>query len=125
MPTADSIRIAGEEKLYSANLRLNQAEFASRRTHLTSMPRYLSVVLGTRCNINCAYCYQAKTGEELLSSKSFGDHLRRELAAFYPYLSTLRVGGGEVFLLPDSRNLSRRFLPRCAARSSASALTAP
>lgn len=93
------------EELYWSNLRLNQAEFAQKRIYLTSMPRYLSVVLGTRCNINCPYCYQAKTGEELLAPECFGENLRRELAAFYPYLSTLRIGGGEVFLISGFEEL--------------------
>jgi MoaA/NifB/PqqE/SkfB family radical SAM enzyme len=89
-----------EEELYASNLKLNRAEFALRRIHLTSMPRYLSIVIGTRCNINCPYCYQVKSGEDLLAPQFFGAHLRRELAAFYPYLSTLRIQGGEVFLIP-------------------------
>jgi len=93
------------EELYRMNLRLNRAEFARRRIVLESMPRYLSVVIGTRCNINCPYCYQEKTGDELLGSGHFGDHLRRELAAFYPYLSTFRIGGGEVFLIPGFEEL--------------------
>ncbi len=96
--------IAAEE-LYWSNLRLNRAEFAQKRLFLASMPRYLSVVLGTRCNISCPYCYQSQTGEELLAQESFGDDLRRELAAFYPYLSTLRIGRGEVFLISGFEEL--------------------
>ena len=64
------------------------------------MPLYLSVVLGTSCNLDCPFCYQVRTDENLLGSDPFGIHLRRELTAFYPYLSTLRIGGGEVFVIP-------------------------
>ncbi|NWG13258.1 MAG: radical SAM protein [Acidobacteria bacterium] len=94
-----------DEQLYRSNFELNCLEFALRRIHLMSMPRYLSVVIGNRCNINCPYCYQAKTGESLLEPKELGEHLRRELAAFYPFLSTLRVQGGEVFLIPGFEDL--------------------
>jgi len=97
--------MTAEEELYLSNLRLNRAEFAQRRIYLTSMPRYLSVVLGTRCNIDCPYCYQTRTGEDLLAPDCFGDNLRRELAAFYPYLSTFRIGGGEVFLISGFEEL--------------------
>ncbi len=97
--------ITSEPDLYQSNLRLNRTEFALNRIHLMSMPRYLSVVIGTRCNIDCPYCYQAKTGDSLLAREPFGDQLRRELAAFYPYLSTLRIGGGEVFLIPGFEEL--------------------
>jgi len=97
--------MTSEYDLYQFNLRLNRTEFALNRIHLLSMPRYLSVVIGTQCNINCPYCYQTKTGHTLLSPECFGDQLRRELAAFYPYLSTLRIGGGEVFLIPGFQEL--------------------
>ncbi len=89
-----------EDELYAANFRLNRAELGLRRLHLESMPLYLSVVLGTACNINCPYCYQIRSDESLLEPKPFGAGLRREIAAFYPYLSTLRVMGGEVFVIP-------------------------
>lgn len=89
-----------DEELYQANLRLNREEWALRRVHLLSMPRYLSVVIGTACNIHCSYCYQTKAPDNLLSPEFFGDHLRRELSAFYPFLSTLRVQGGEAFMIP-------------------------
>lgn len=89
-----------EEELYTSNLKLNRAEFASGRMHLISMPRYLSIVIGTRCNLGCPYCYQVKSDEDLLAPQFFGVRLMRELAAFYPFLSTLRIQGGEVFLFP-------------------------
>jgi MoaA/NifB/PqqE/SkfB family radical SAM enzyme len=102
--TPDS-RPTAEDELYSANVRLNRAELDMRRLHLTSMPLYLSVVLGTACNIDCAYCYQTRTSENLLTSDPFGIALRRELSAFYPYLSTLRIGGGEVFVISGFEEL--------------------
>lgn len=88
-----------EDAVYRANLRLNKAEYALRRLHLRSMPRYLSIVIGNDCNINCPHCYQVKTGDNLMRPPEIGEELRRELTAFYPYLSTLRIQGGEVFII--------------------------
>jgi MoaA/NifB/PqqE/SkfB family radical SAM enzyme len=56
-------------------------------------------VLGNACNIDCPHCYQAKDGSNLLYPFEIGEALRRELMAFYPYLSTLRIQGGEVFAM--------------------------
>ncbi len=92
--------MAFEDELYAANFRLNRAELSLRRLHLDSMPLYLTVALGTACNINCPYCYQIRSDENLLEPKPFGAGLRGEVAAFYPFLSTLRVMGGEVFIIP-------------------------
>ena len=64
------------------------------------MPVYLSVVLGTACNIDCRFCYQVRNADALLSPDPLGNDLKRELLAFCPYLTTLRIGGGEVFVLP-------------------------
>jgi len=66
----------------------------------TRFPRVLGLVLGNSCNIDCRHCYQAKNGDNLLKPAAIGDELRREFRAFYPYLSTLRVQGGEAFAYP-------------------------
>jgi MoaA/NifB/PqqE/SkfB family radical SAM enzyme len=63
------------------------------------------VVLGNACNIECIHCYQAKDGNNLLRPPEIGDELRRELMAFYPYVSTLRIQGGEVFAIRGFREL--------------------
>jgi MoaA/NifB/PqqE/SkfB family radical SAM enzyme len=85
--------------LFEANRRLNDAEYSLRRLHLQSLPRYLTVVLGNGCNIDCPHCYQLKNNDNLLHDAEIGPELRREVAAFFPYLSTLRLQGGEVFAL--------------------------
>ena len=90
-----------EETAYRANLRLSEIEFRRQYLYLHSLPRVLGLVLGNGCNIDCPHCYQAKNGDNLLKAAAIGDELRREFRAFYPYLSTLRVQGGEAFAYPD------------------------
>jgi len=94
-----------EEQMFADNFALGQAEYHLRQTHLRSLPRCVGVVLGNGCNIRCPHCYQAKNGDNLLKDKSVGPELRRELAALYPYVSTLRMQGGELFVLPGFREL--------------------
>lgn len=88
-----------EHSLYLDNKYLNKAEYHLGRLYLYSMPRYATIVLGNGCNIDCRHCYQFKNGDNLLRDPQIGIDLRRELTAFYPYLSTLRIQGGEVFAL--------------------------
>ncbi|WP_321473323.1 radical SAM protein [uncultured Paludibaculum sp.] len=90
---------------YRRNLDLSQAEYEQRRIHLLCRPRCLGLVLGNACNLRCIHCYQAKDGGSLLQPPEVGAELRRELAAFYPYLSTLRIQGGEVFAIRGFREL--------------------
>ena len=90
---------------YTENLRLNELEYRQRKFHLQSMPRMIGVVLGTTCNIKCGHCYQRKNGETLLHPQSIAAELRRELREFYPYISTLRLIGGEVFAMPGFAEL--------------------
>lgn len=91
--------------IYQANLALNRLEHRLGRVRLTSYPTYLSLVLGNRCNIDCPYCYQAKNEDSLLGDPEIGPSLRRELQGFYPFLSTFRVQGGEVFMIRGFREL--------------------
>ena len=65
----------------------------------------LGLVLGNGCNIDCIHCYQAKNGDNLLRPQEIGFALRREFGALYPYLSTLRIQGGEVFAYAGFRDL--------------------
>jgi MoaA/NifB/PqqE/SkfB family radical SAM enzyme len=95
-----------EESAYRANLRLSEIEFSRQHLYLHSLPRILGLVLANGCNIDCPHCYQAKNGDNLLKPKSIGDELRREFRAFYPYLSTLRVQGGEAFAYPGFADLT-------------------
>jgi MoaA/NifB/PqqE/SkfB family radical SAM enzyme len=94
-----------EERIYEDNRALGQAEYQLHHTYLRSFPRCVGIVLGNGCNIHCPHCYQAKNGDNLLKDQQIGPELRRELTAFYPYVSTLRLQGGELFVLPGFREL--------------------
>ncbi|MFK7751189.1 MAG: radical SAM/SPASM domain-containing protein [Sedimentitalea sp.] len=91
-----TIRMPDEHTL---NVRLSEVELAMGRARLKAMPRNLGVVVGNGCNIDCPHCYQLKNGDNLFRDADIGFHLRREIATLYPYLSTLRIQGGEVFAL--------------------------
>ena len=91
--------------LYEQNLRLSKAEYELQHLHLCSRPRCLGLVLSNRCNIGCIHCYQSKNGDSLLGPPEIGRALRREFMALYPYLSTLRLQGGELFAIPGFREL--------------------
>src|ERR1022692_624152 len=93
------------DRAHRENLRLSQLEYEQRHVYLYSRPRCLGLVLGNACNIDCIHCYQAKSGENLLHPPEIGEALRRELMPFYPYLSTLRIQGGEVFAIRGFREL--------------------
>ena len=93
------------DRAHRENLRLSQLEYQQRHVYLYSRPRCLGLVLGNACNIDCLHCYQSKSGENLLHPPEIGEVLRRELRAFYPYLSTLRIQGGEVFAIRGFREL--------------------
>lgn len=82
------------------NLHLNRLEHELQHAHLRSMPRCLGVVLSNHCNIGCVHCYQPKNGDNLLQPRAIGESLRREFASLYPYLTTLRLQGGELFAIP-------------------------
>jgi MoaA/NifB/PqqE/SkfB family radical SAM enzyme len=69
------------------------------------MPQYLTIVISDRCNIDCPHCYQWKSGDNLLQDPEISPVLRREFSALYPYLSTLRLHGGEVFAIRGFREL--------------------
>jgi MoaA/NifB/PqqE/SkfB family radical SAM enzyme len=91
--------------LHEANARLSEVEYSLQRLYLHSMPRYLTIVISDRCNIDCPHCYQSKTGDNLLQDPEISPALRREFSALYPYLSTLRIQGGEVFAIRGFREL--------------------
>src|SRR5580692_6088946 len=90
---------------YEDNLLLSRLEYEQRHVYLYSRPRCVSIVLGNACNIDCVHCYQSKNGDNLLRPESIAQELRRELMAFYPYVSTLRIQGGEVFAMRGFREL--------------------
>jgi MoaA/NifB/PqqE/SkfB family radical SAM enzyme len=96
---------AALDALHQANAELSEVEYSLRRLYLHSMPRYLTIVISDRCNIDCPHCYQGKTGDNLLADSEINPVLRREFSALYPYLSTLRLQGGEVFAIRGFREL--------------------
>ena len=93
------------DTVYEDNLRLSQLEYRQQHTYLRSQPRCLSLVFGNACNIYCPHCCQPKNGDNLLRPAEIGRELRREFMALYPYLSTLRLLGGEPFAIAGSREL--------------------
>ncbi len=93
------------DALYEDNLRLSQLEYRQQHIYLRSQPRCLSLVFGNACNIYCPHCCQPKTGDNLLRPAEIGRELRREFMALYPYLSTLRLLGGEPFAIAGFREL--------------------
>jgi len=92
-------------QIEEANRRLNRSEYQLQRLYLRSWPRFLGLVLGNACNIDCPHCYQAKSGENLLKPAEIGQDLRREFSALYPFLSTLRIQGGEAFAYSGFREI--------------------
>ena len=106
-----------EDEIFEANLRLSRAEYLLQSSYLRSMPRMLGLVLGNTCNIDCPHCYQEKNGDNLLRPADIGRQLRREFLSLYPYLSTLRIQGGEALayrgfheLVEDVASVIRRPL---------------
>ena len=93
------------DSLFQENLQLAKAEYRLQHIYLRSRPRTLGLVLSNHCNLACIHCYQAKNGDSLLAPVEIGREIRRELAGFYPYLSTLDLLGGEVFLSPGFTDL--------------------
>ena len=93
------------DTVYEDNLRLSQLEYRQQHIYLRSQPRCLSLVFGNACNIYCPHCYQSKNGDNLLRPAEIGRELRREFMGLYPYLSTLRILGGEPFAIVGFREL--------------------
>ena len=93
------------DTVYEDNLRLSRLEYRQQHIYLRSQPRCLSLVFGNACNIYCPHCCQPKTGDNLLRPAEIGRELRREFMGLYPYLSTLRLLGGEPFAISGFRDL--------------------
>ncbi|MBS1835031.1 MAG: radical SAM protein [Acidobacteria bacterium] len=91
--------------LFETNQQLSQLEYRLRRIFLQSRPRCLGLVLGNGCNLDCPHCYQAKNGDNLLKPPEIARELRKEFQGLYPYLSTLRLQGGEAFGYAGFREL--------------------
>ena len=102
--------------VFEANLRQSREDYYRRRGYLWAMPRFLGLVLGNACNIDCPHCYQEKNGDNLLRPAEIGRELRREFAALYPYLATLRVQGGEVLAYRGFADLAEDVAEAAAGR---------
>jgi MoaA/NifB/PqqE/SkfB family radical SAM enzyme len=87
------------------NLRIGRAEYLLRRAHLRCMPRFLGLVLGNACNLDCRHCYQEKNADNLLQPREIGRELTQEFLSLCPYLTGLRVQGGEVLAYRGFRDL--------------------
>ncbi len=99
MNSVHQATLSAEEAIHHDNLQLSQAEYLLQHIFLFSRPRCVGLVLGNACNVDCIHCYQPKNGDNVLRPVAIGKELRREFIGLYPYLSTFRVLGGEVFAL--------------------------
>lgn len=106
----------GAPPLHLVNASLNRVESILGKAFLHSLPRYMTIVLGNGCNIDCVHCYQHKNGDDLLRPREVGAGLRREFLAFYPFLETLRLQGGEVFALRGFESLVEDVVAAIAGR---------
>jgi len=104
-PSPDTDACLSISDRYQYNRKLNKTEYALRRLYLNSMPRYMTIVIGNKCNINCRHCYQVKNGDSIFENPKIESHLRREFLSMYPYLSTLRLQGGEPFFIKGFKEL--------------------
>jgi MoaA/NifB/PqqE/SkfB family radical SAM enzyme len=84
------------------NLQISREEYRQRAVVLRSRPRCLGMVLGNACNLRCIHCYQPHDGAQLLA---MAPELRDEMKGLYPYLSTLRLQGGEVLAMKEFGDL--------------------
>jgi MoaA/NifB/PqqE/SkfB family radical SAM enzyme len=94
-----------ERGILESNRRIGRAEYLLRRAYLKCMPRFLGLVLGNACNIDCRHCYQEKNADNLLGPREIGGELRHEFLSLCPYLTGLRVQGGEALAYRGFRDL--------------------
>ena len=85
--------------LSGENYALNNEELDRRKTVLSSKPVRLSVVLTTKCNLNCIMCTRERDGKEL-EKRSLN-----KIKGLLPYIKTLGWQGGEVFYHKDFKDV--------------------
>ena len=83
------------------NVFLNELEIRGRAIELRSKPRALHVMLTSRCNLRCPFCYVDHKAADL------PDCVCRDIVSLYPYLQQITWQGGESFLHPAFYDLMR------------------
>lgn len=76
------------------NILLNEHEMLERKTILESYPRKIEFNLTNKCNLSCIMCMEESRNCDFFAP----DKLIDELIDIMPYLQTLNLRGGEVFL---------------------------
>jgi len=94
-----------KDNLFLANKFLNEYELATAQNILTSRPRSMLVELSTLCNLECIMCMQRERQVTTINPK-FLDIAVENM----PYLEKLMWQGGEVFLLPQFKDILLKTL---------------
>jgi MoaA/NifB/PqqE/SkfB family radical SAM enzyme len=89
-----------ETPAFFENKRRNEQELHEGRVVLSSMPRFLRVVLTSACNIDCIMCRVDRRKPSTLPLAA-----AEKLVALFPYLEQINWQGGEVFLVPYFKKL--------------------
>ena len=76
------------------NILLNEYEMMDRKINLNSYPRKIEFKLTNKCNLTCIMCSKEDHGCDFVAS----DKLINDLIDIMPYLQSLTIRGGEVFL---------------------------
>ena len=97
--------IVPNEQLKLKNTILNEYEISSKKIILKSYPRKIEFALTNKCNFRCIMCNKiSHSGDYSASDKAIDD-----LIELMPYLQSLILRGGEVFL--DTR--LNKILEQC------------
>jgi radical SAM superfamily enzyme YgiQ (UPF0313 family)/sulfatase maturation enzyme AslB (radical SAM superfamily) len=81
------------------NLKLNDEEYAGRRTVLESTPRFVTIGAHMACNADCVFCQ--KDDLPLFSPKIYKDFLEPKIGTFLRRAEKVSfVGFGELLLMP-------------------------
>ena len=85
-----------QSDLHYENILRNELEIMDGATRLSSLPRAVNVMLTTRCNMECPFCYARHMQTSDLSAKTC-----REIMELFPYLQKMIWQGGEASLHPQ------------------------
>lgn len=89
-----------ERKVITPNETLNAEEIRRGETVLRSLPLYMHLLLTTRCNMRCPFCWERKVDHWDLPPA-----LCPQVAELFPTLRNLVWQGGEAILHPSFREL--------------------
>ena len=92
-------------EIFRRNKTINQKEIAANKTILESRPLRLMLVLTNVCNIKCIMCDRVRINKTSLSFTS-----AKKIFSLLPYLETIDIQGGELFLLDYFPELLCEFL---------------